>query len=247
MYWLNKSALVEDFRERRVDEKERFKYFLATFITGMIIVQLLICGGNAFRIEQLAYAATNLVAIVTGIIICYRANKKGDNTDFIARMICLGWPIGIEIAVAFSALFLLKGVIESLPLAAVDPKSFGLAVTRSVPDAWAWFLGSGWFWIGVIAPYYLHIYWRLSDVNRGRSGETALQENKEQSSVAEVEPGDHSGIVMMVMTIAVMFTAIYFNSLQPPEPPGIVLGLALPVGLICLLIYQLDKWVYSRK
>ncbi len=31
MYWLNVSKLAEDLREGRVDERERFKYYLATF------------------------------------------------------------------------------------------------------------------------------------------------------------------------------------------------------------------------
>ena len=40
MYWLSVSKLAEDLREGRVDQKEQFKYYLATFILWNIFVQL---------------------------------------------------------------------------------------------------------------------------------------------------------------------------------------------------------------
>jgi hypothetical protein len=47
-------------------------------------------------------SASIFVAItIIGIVLCYRANRRGDNTDFIGRMICLSWPIGIKLGVVF--------------------------------------------------------------------------------------------------------------------------------------------------
>lgn len=49
-----------------------------------------------FPIDRLIPVGLNLAFTVIGAVYCYAINKIGDNKDFIARMICLGWPIGIR-------------------------------------------------------------------------------------------------------------------------------------------------------
>jgi hypothetical protein len=50
------------------------------------------------------FNAAILIIIITGTILCYRANRSGDNADFIGRMICLSWPVHIKIGVLFLAI-----------------------------------------------------------------------------------------------------------------------------------------------
>ena len=57
---------------------------------------------NPFNIIS---SAASLIIDITGTILCYRANRNGDNDDFIGRMICLSWPILIRVVVLF-AIFL---------------------------------------------------------------------------------------------------------------------------------------------
>ncbi len=38
MHWWNISKLAEDLREGRVDEKERFRYFLPSFIGFELVI-----------------------------------------------------------------------------------------------------------------------------------------------------------------------------------------------------------------
>lgn len=58
--------------------------------------------GNLSTMDDLLY-------IFVGIYFCYNANQKGDNANFIDRMICLGVPLSIRI---FSSilLFLIIGI-----------------------------------------------------------------------------------------------------------------------------------------
>ena len=105
MYWWNASKLAEDLREGRVDEKERFKYFLATFIVWVPAVQLLPFPGGASGVEAWISAAVSLAAVLVGITACYAINKSGDNIDFVGRMICLGWPVSIGLTVLYSPVF----------------------------------------------------------------------------------------------------------------------------------------------
>ena len=89
MYWWNVSKLAEDLREGRVDEKERFKVLSRDFYRRYLAGQLFFNSGDTFSIERLISVTVILAFTVIGIIVCYKANKSGDNTDFIARMICL--------------------------------------------------------------------------------------------------------------------------------------------------------------
>jgi hypothetical protein len=102
MYWWNVSKLAEDFREGRVEEKERLKYFLAATIVWGIAAEPLFWYHHTFRLAVNAITAVvGRTTTILGTVLCYRANKSGDNTDFIGRMICLGWPICIKLLVLF--------------------------------------------------------------------------------------------------------------------------------------------------
>jgi hypothetical protein len=95
MYWLNQSKLAEDLRAGRVDEKERFKYYLATVTTLSIVIPVFFYSVGPLGIDDLIYLIVSAILGIIGIILCYRVNKSGDNTDFIPRMICLSWTVGI--------------------------------------------------------------------------------------------------------------------------------------------------------
>ena len=55
-----------------------------------------------------------MAVIFIGTILCHRVNRIGDNTDFIARMICLGWPVGFKLAATFSATLALCVILSAL-------------------------------------------------------------------------------------------------------------------------------------
>ena len=98
MYWWKVSKLAEDLREGRVGEKDRFMYFLATILVWT-------ASGNLPRssielpITEVAALPISVVIVLTGTIICYRANRSRDNTDLIGRMVALGWPIFVKVVV----------------------------------------------------------------------------------------------------------------------------------------------------
>jgi hypothetical protein len=103
MYWWNVSKLAEDFQQDRVDEKERFNYYLATSIVAGSISQLVSFFGWA-KVLHLITAAMILLIALIGIIFCHKANKRGDDADFVARMVCLSWPVGVKVLLLLLAL-----------------------------------------------------------------------------------------------------------------------------------------------
>jgi hypothetical protein len=151
MYWWNSSKLAEDFREGRVDERERFKYFLATFI-GLTLFAHLFFTGFTFSLEDMISLALSLTVTIIGISICYIENKKAGNTDFIPRMICLGWPAGVQVTTMLVVAFLILSVIQGVDAAVIHQKAFLTGMYRGIRQIWSF------FWGGFFLVFY---YWWL--------------------------------------------------------------------------------------
>jgi len=74
-----------------------------------------------FTIANLALDALGAVVTIGGTVLCYRANKRGHNSDFIGRMICLTWPIGIKVTV----LLVIVGIVAAVPFVIIMWKMQG--------------------------------------------------------------------------------------------------------------------------
>ena len=64
-----------------------------------------------------ALIATSLVSIVgtaAGIYITYRANHAGDDRDFIARSVCLTFPVGVRVVVVSIAVYVTYMIVGSI-------------------------------------------------------------------------------------------------------------------------------------
>ncbi|AFM26669.1 hypothetical protein [Desulfomonile tiedjei] len=169
MYWWNMSKLEDDLREGRVSENERFMYYPATFLAW----NLAVCSGYSFSMEDLTSTALNLTATIIGTISCHRVNKMGDNADFIPRMICLGWPAGIRIAVFFASIALLIAGVVRLPAAAYGLEAYISAMRDHLVHIW----GISWG-VFFLVPYYSLIY----------SGFIRIAQTKAPENMAKVEP-----------------------------------------------------------
>jgi hypothetical protein len=181
MYWWNASKLAEDLREGRVDEKERFKYFLATFVVWSLIVHgLFFFSSVTFSIETLLFPAVNLTTIVLGVILCYRVNRSGDNYNFIGRMVCLGWPIGIWFGMFFMIFFLISAYLAD----------------------WNWFSGIMW-WFGLfyISSYYRAIAGQLAFSANAVRVASVLQAKGTEWTSWKVFFGVVGGIGIFVMVV----------------------------------------------
>ena len=157
MYWWNVSKLAEDFQQDRVDEKERFKYYLATSIVAGSISQLVSFFGWAKPLHLIT-AAVILPITSIGIALCYRANRGNDNADFIGRMVCLSWPVCIRlfvlcIIISFMVGFFVQGCCVGLY---IGPETDMAAVTRSIISEYISFC---YLIFGIL--YFICYYWML--------------------------------------------------------------------------------------
>jgi hypothetical protein len=173
MYWLRAEKLAEDFREGRVDEKERLKYYVATFVVWNLIPVFFVYGGPFQPIGPI-YVALNLILTVLGIWECYITNKRGDSADFIVRMICLGWPAGVRIIFALFALCLIM-IVAAISIPSLPP---GPPVSESICG---WLHNWGWY-PGIPLFYFLQIQMGLDIVAGGKGWKKHIGLGKAQKS-----------------------------------------------------------------
>jgi hypothetical protein len=157
MHWWNVSKLAEDLREGRVDEKERFKYFVASLVAWALAGLFVVYSPGPFDTRLPLSAAAYLIMAILGTVFCYRANKSGDDADFIPRMICLGLPTAIQFAAFLASLLLTIGVIESLPAAASGILSLAYTIPGKTWKLWTDCLASSGTIVFTVL-YFLTIY-----------------------------------------------------------------------------------------
>jgi len=247
MYWWNASKLAEDLRDGQVDEKERFKYYLATFVAWTVVAQIFVYSGSAFNIGDFLSAAASLTVIVVGTVLCYRVNRRGDNTDFIARMICLGWPVGFRITVAVVAMFLVLAVLNALPSASLGNEAFLLRIPEVLGYMWGYFCGILFLW-----PYFHEIHREITHIAQTNATENAVQTRdhmlRENRGTSETEIKNElkiggrlagklalgllGGIGIMILSLGV---PLHISSLCLPKRLNVLLSVSWGWGLVWLL------------
>lgn len=108
MYWWNIKALANELKANKVPQYEKFKYFFAFMLVDAILFEFVYLFPLQEGPKVLDYVDSLAIISITllGIILCYKANKKGDNKEFIDRFICLSWPIGVRLFVIFIAVLI---------------------------------------------------------------------------------------------------------------------------------------------
>lgn len=237
MYWWNVSKLAEDLRDSRVDEKERLKYYVATFIAYNVAVLLLICSGPTFDVDCVISIAVNTTAAVIGIVLCYRRNSRGDNFDFIARMICLGWPVAVRYVVIFSGMVLVMLVLYVF-MGQWDAGPLLSTLADKQRKLWIAFC------VGHIAPfilwsYYATIWGYVGFVAQVRRGQSDLE------AMMKVDLS-HGEIVFGVLFVIGFFYILIPGLLYVPRFVGqnalATVLVFLAEGLWALLFYSLLVW-----
>jgi uncharacterized membrane protein YfcA len=182
MYWFSVRKLADDLREGRVNEYEQFKYYLATFVA----VNVLVYFGGSSSMDDLASTALNVCVTILGIIVCYRVNKRGDNTDFVNRMICLSWPAGVQAAVT-GAFLLFLPCADALRLALIRQEAVLPRMLDTIRDTWSHF----WAIIFLIAYYFFLIHDGLARIARTEADEDREEESERSPGALRAADNTH--------------------------------------------------------
>ena len=125
MHFINVKALANDLRYGTVDERESSKY-----LVGTLILQALATVNNGSGPETIPAAyrwgsfLISALIIFFGVRACYRANKEGDDREFLKRFFCLALPIGLLISITLVIVSVLAGIF-------IYWKSMGLSIEQT--------------------------------------------------------------------------------------------------------------------
>ena len=149
MYLWKIDSLVDDFKTGNVSQWEQFKYCFLIKLTG--IVAGLIAPGRVSLEESWAIVSAVAVFVFTlaGLSYCYWINSRGDDEDFIPRLVCIGVPAAIRTFAAFTPIYLFSSFLMTLAMAGVYGGEEGWKLS--------WTLGGA-----LVAPaFFVAYYWYL--------------------------------------------------------------------------------------
>ncbi len=131
MYFWKVNALVEDLKNQRVSQRQKMYYYLADTVLAFIAIYTGSLVASKPNVLTAIEFLLGLSITVTGVLLCYEANRQGDDAEFIDRMVCLSWPIMVRLIVimpiiyfTYALLFLGENVPEETGIADVLFVSF---------------------------------------------------------------------------------------------------------------------------
>ena len=100
MNWFNLKDLEQRLADDNISSKEEFYYLLANFILFAFIY---IAAGRSQYDNPGVFVLLILIPAI-GLFITFKANQKGDDKDYLKRILSLHWVVGIRVFV-FAILF----------------------------------------------------------------------------------------------------------------------------------------------
>lgn len=112
IFW-NTQKLSDALREGRVTTAQSALYLAANVLIWSLLVELAAHVQTPKNILDYVLTAVSISSAIFGTWICYRANARGDNRDFIERYVCLSLPITVRVLVIEIALLIVVFSAES--------------------------------------------------------------------------------------------------------------------------------------
>lgn len=109
--------------------------------------------------------------LIAGMILCYRANARGDDRDFISRFICLTWPLGIQIFVCSIPIVFAGMFVATVTAAMLELPEKTAETLKHVFVAGLWLLITLW--------YYFRLYSYIGHIARKGSGTVQSRQRPE--------------------------------------------------------------------
>ena len=89
----------KELTSEALSQEARMKYLLATLLLYFLAADISAWIAGEFSVLSGFRTVFSLGVVVTEILACFGANRRGDNREFLDRVICLAWPTTIRVAV----------------------------------------------------------------------------------------------------------------------------------------------------
>lgn len=114
MYLWNTKALATELRDGTLTERERMKYYLLSVTLCAVAMEAPLYSSEPVTPAFVATSIFSIIGTAVGTYVTYRANRSGDDRDFIARSVCFFFPIGVRIAAAWTAIYVTYQIVGSM-------------------------------------------------------------------------------------------------------------------------------------
>jgi len=113
MYLWNTKALATKLKSGELSQAERFKYLFLSVIMFALLGEVASCVGSIRppAVIKITESVIVLIIIIGGTLLCYKANKRGDNKEFADRYICLGIPIFLKLAALLISVYIVYAIV----------------------------------------------------------------------------------------------------------------------------------------
>ena len=111
MYLWKTKELVLKMKNDELSQTEKFKYFLVFIILTTIFARLSSYTSISPTFQAVIVSILTAVIVIAGTILCYRTNRKGDDREFIDRIICISLPIYIKLFVVYIVILFLYNIL----------------------------------------------------------------------------------------------------------------------------------------
>lgn len=112
MYLWKVDLLVEDFKNNKVNQTEQFKYMMLFSILMVLVSDPYLYISERYFLFDFINTMVATLLTAWGVYYCFKINAKGDNNDFIVRLMCLGLPVSIRVGVIFAFIYFIVAFIE---------------------------------------------------------------------------------------------------------------------------------------
>lgn len=146
MYLWNTKALATKLRDGTLTERERLKYYLLFMMQVAVVAELPYYSPEPVTPTLIAVSALSIVGQAIGIYVTYRANRSGDDRDFIARSVCLFFPVGLRVLAASMVIYMAYRLAGSM----IGGEAFDRFATHTT-----------WVDVGFYGVVEVVLYWRL--------------------------------------------------------------------------------------
>jgi hypothetical protein len=107
---LRPRRLADALAANALSEREKFHYLILWAVAGTLLGTGL-GSWDAWTWSRVASLALLAVITVLGLVICFRANARGDDQAFLERYVCLSALVGLVISVLYYALYYGMGIV----------------------------------------------------------------------------------------------------------------------------------------
>jgi hypothetical protein len=110
---LQPRRLADALAANSLSERDKFHYLVLWAVAGTLLGTGF-GSWNAWTWSRAAYLAVLGIITIVGLVVCFRANARGDNQAFLDRYVCLSALVGIAMTVLYYALYYGLGIAALL-------------------------------------------------------------------------------------------------------------------------------------